>query len=125
MFAYGDGVFVGILPSGKGLVRSIDGGATWSSPGELPSPAVGLVHAQGRFLALGGGHVFTSIDGSKWTDHAAPTAVAGDLTYGHGTYLALAGENILRSTDGIAWTLSFANEGNPNPVASVAFAPKP
>lgn len=126
LFAYGNGVFVGLLPSGTVNIRSTDGGATWSSSTALPTAAQGLVYAQGKFTALGAGHVFTSTDGASWTDHAETTAIAADLTYGHGTYLALTGNgNIYKSTDGLTFTKTFDNGTSPDPVASIAFGPNP
>ena len=121
-FVYGGGVFVGLLPSGTAMIRSTDGGTTWSSNAALPSAVSSVVFAQGHFTAIGAGHVFTSTDGASWIDHSAATAKAGDVTYGHGVYLALSGGNILRSPDGLAWTQSFSKGTNPDVLAAITFA---
>jgi hypothetical protein len=127
LFAYGNGVFVGLLPSGTASIRSTDGGATWTSNTAFGTAAQGLVYAQGKFTAVGAGHVFTSTDGQTWTDHAEATAIASDITYGHGVYLALNGNNgaIYKSTDGLTFTKVFDNATNPDPVATIAFGPNP
>jgi hypothetical protein len=122
-FAFGNGVFVGVLASGTQTVHSVDG-ATWTSSADLPFQVTGIIHAQGRFTAIGNGHVFTSTDGQTWAHHDAPTAHASELTYGHGTYISLTGSgDIYRSTDGIAWTMVFQNQGNPNELHGMAFGP--
>jgi hypothetical protein len=127
VFAYGNGVFVGLLPNGMDSIRSTDGGATWTSNTALATAAQGLVYAQGKFTAVGAGHVFTSTDGQTWTDHPEATAIASDLTYGHGVYLALNGNNgaIYKSTDGLTFTKVFDNATNPDPIATIAFGPNP
>lgn len=127
IFAYGNGVFVGLSPNGTDSIRSTDGGATWTSNTALATAAQGLVYAQGKFTAVGAGHVFTSTDGRAWTDHAEATAIASDITYGHGVYLALNGNNgaIYKSTDGLTFAKVFDNGTNPDPVATIAFGPNP
>ena len=125
-FVYGDGVFVGLLPSGTETVRSTDGGATWTSNAAFGAQAASLVHAQGHFTAVGSGHVLTSPDGQTWTDQVAPTAPYGDLTYGHGVYLSLVwNSKVYRSTNSRDWTMVFDGQVNPNGIASIAFGPNP
>ena len=121
---FGGGTFIGLLPNGTDTIRSTDGGATWTMNTALASSVQSMLYAQGRFTAIGNGHVFISTDGATWNDHAETSAHAGDLTYGHGVYLALdGGGNIYRSTDGLTWSQVFANMTNPDSVAAIAFGP--
>jgi hypothetical protein len=120
---FGGGVFVGLLPNGMDSIRSVDGGATWTSNTAFATAAQSIVYAQGHFTALGAGHAYTSVDGQSWVDHADASAPAADIVYGHFVYLANRNGDILRSTDGLSWTQVFTNGSNPDDVHSIAFGP--
>jgi hypothetical protein len=122
-FAFGNGVFVGLLPAGDAIIRSDDAGATWSRVA-LSSTVSGMVFAQGHFTLTASGKVFTSTDGASWVEHAAPTARAGDLFYGHGTWLALDNNAIYRSTDEVTWAKVFDNGSNLDGISEIAFGPR-
>jgi hypothetical protein len=119
--AYGNGVFV--AADGTDVVVSSDGGATFARGGVLAAAAQGLIFAQGRFTAVGDGHVLTSKDGATWTDHAATGVQGGMLAYGHGTYVLVGGGGLRRSSDGLSFG-PVAGKGS-NGLEAVAFGPAP
>lgn len=117
--AVGAGVVVGV--DGAAVVRSLDGGTTWSMAATLDSPGDGLVFAQGHFTLLANGAVFTSTDGAQWTKHASPNARPSALAFGHGTYVAVRAHEWQRSTDGVAWDPASRDTAQDNAFEWVAF----
>jgi hypothetical protein len=77
--SYANGVWLGTLNTPTGIIRSIDGGATWAAPGGFPAgQTVSNVAGDGSTLVVAGyngiaGRAYTSIDaGLTWTANAAP-----------------------------------------------------
>ncbi len=118
--AFGAGRFVGV---GAGLyavwsTNTFDWQRSESSIGNYFS----IIHADGRFVAVGGGfssftETAASRDGSQWTSTVFPGSAVSiiDVAYGNGRYLAPALllsfpppsglELLFESRDGLEWTL--------------------
>ncbi len=91
----------------RGLVRSTDGGRSWSGVGGAPTLAVLGWTQQGSLYGVGpdGAVQHSGDDGTTWTPRGevggAPEAVTVDLRQGQETlYVAVAERGILQSTDG-------------------------
>jgi hypothetical protein len=127
-FTYGNGVFVGVLPSGVDVIRSDDGGASWTSAGPpLAHAAAAPVFGHGHFSLFADGHVYTSTDGSAWVDHVAPTSRRSNaFVYGHGTYLSLSWPGKFRRStdDGLTWVDGMTTPMSDAP-AALAFGHPP
>jgi hypothetical protein len=119
--AYGNGVFVALGSSS--VVRSTDGGVSFSAAATLAAGGRGLVFAQGHFTVLAEGKVFTSTDGMSWTTHVSTGAHQGLVVYGHGTYVSLAPQGRQRSTDGLVWEAPIGDGANPNSLEAITFGP--
>ncbi len=74
--AGGAGNFVAVGDDGL-IVRSVDGGQSWS-PQSAPGTAdlKSVAYGGGLFMAVGGTSVYTSPDGVTWTDRSAGTGMA-------------------------------------------------
>lgn len=116
--------------AGEGIIRSTDGGVTWSSISYTGSAIdyQDVVTDGSQFVIYGGPSiggaantavvVLTSTDGSTWTTRGTPEPTAyyggGQLTYAGGTYyLAYSGytstpigaRTIITSTDAVTWNI--------------------
>lgn len=137
----GTGDFHGFDIAGMGVMRSTDGGNTWTNVGSAmgtsrvseivfdPSNPQIVIATTGR---SGSGKIWRSTDaGQTWSPASGTTADWSDVTIGipdgNGvrTYLAVAGGStprIYRSTDqGASWTsLSVPTSGSQNPLSIAA-----
>ena len=117
-----------IAAGDNGILRSANGGATWSAPGFIPATGTlrGLTRSSGGlFVAVGdAGAVLFSTDGIAW--NVAATVPSGAnlyaVAYGNGTYVAV-GDNytILTSTDANTWVRRYLLPG-PASLRAVVYA---
>lgn len=113
--------------AGEGIIRSTDGGVTWSSISYTASNIdyLDVVTDGSQFVVYGGPSlgvtnspiaVLTSPDGVTWTNRALPMVTAynggGQLTYANGNYyLAVSGNGntvnrtVFTSADAYTWSL--------------------
>ena len=118
---FGGGVFVATA-GGTNVVRSVDGGASWSAA-TPPAGIDGITFGQGHFVAVGGSKVLTSSDERAWS----PTSVAGiggTVAYGNGTFVALQGGSTYTSTDAVHWS-AHANVPSGSNIMRVRFGGVP
>ena len=91
-----------------GVLKSVDGGLTWSRAGELPDGITQIVRANGRLYAAGGLGVWVSIDnGAHWRPSSRGLSArnSGDLTEsGSRLFASTAPEGVQASrTGGTSW----------------------
>jgi hypothetical protein len=105
--AGGNGVLVAV-GDGTRILRSADGGATWS---DVRAPGYGGLNAitfgAGRFVAVGdSGLILGSTDGLVWElESSGVTAVLNGIAFGGGRFVAIGGgATVLTSTDGLSWS---------------------
>ena len=118
---FGGGVFVATA-GGTNLVRSSDGGASWSAA-TPPAGIDGITYGQGHFVAVGGGKVLTSSDGASWSATSV-AGIGGTVAYGNGTFVALQGGSTYTSTDAVHWT-AHANVPSGSNIMRVRFGGAP
>ncbi|MVM33114.1 hypothetical protein GO755_23940 [Spirosoma sp. HMF4905] len=98
---YGNGVYVAV---GNNILTSSDG-LIWTSQ-NIGNDLNGVVYANGLFVAVGYGAIFTSPDGKTWTSRLSGTSgQLTSVTYANGLYVAVGWNGIIMtSPDGISWT---------------------
>jgi hypothetical protein len=119
--AYGNGTFVAVATGGttaNDVMRSTDGGATWTSSGLTGVPGIGwasVTFGNGTFAAVSSSagaantEVMTSSDGITWTARTSPTVSSWQkITYGASAGFVAIDENrnYMTSLDGTTWTAS-------------------
>jgi hypothetical protein len=104
---FGDGRFVAVGGSARGLYMSTANGVDWETSSDEGGWLGGVAYGEGRFVAAGGnGRRVYSEDGRAWTQSAIDYHGAfRDVAYGGGVFVAVgdAGRSA-RSEDGEAWT---------------------
>jgi hypothetical protein len=115
--AFGNGLYVGVGPSGE--LISTDG-IQWSTV-SFPSSLnlVGAGFAQGRFYTVGSepSQVWSSPDGATWTGALITSregvffSSASGMVYGNGRYLLPAGSMLVTSTNAQDWEVLQLNVG--------------
>jgi len=116
--AFGGGVFVGV--GLHGLRMSTRDGLKWSprQVGEEGEHLNSVVWTGERFVAVGSGATYESIDGDAWTrkpNRDAPLTVA----YGGGVFVGAHWKGrMLRSTDAVEWSSVFKSDRH---VEAIAF----
>ena len=116
--AFGDGVFVGV--GLHGLRMSTRDGLAWTprQSGEEGEHLNSVVWTGEKFVAVGAGATYESLDGEAWTrrpNRDAPLVVA----FGGGVFVGAHWKGrMFRSTDGVEWRPVFQS---PHHVEAVAF----
>lgn len=89
--AYGDGLW--LAGGGVGtVVRSSDGGRTWTSGASAPAAVRDVAFGDGRFVAVGdGGMIAVTSDGTSWTDRTRAGAVRLEMVAFHAGTFVVAG----------------------------------
>ena len=113
------GVFVAVGYGGRRM-KSTDGKtwkitAEWAQPGkDDKNNLMGLVHAEGKFVAVGGGgggktgggHILVSLDGVKWKHVYEAKNRINPIIYGKGRFVVGGPRRqLLWSEDGEKWNL--------------------
>ncbi|WP_044871973.1 tail fiber protein [Pseudomonas sp. LFM046] len=126
----GGGVYLLSFPGTNQLMRSADGGTTWSAvalvDGSGTSVLVnGLTYGAGVFVAVGSsGRIGYSADGRTWTLATSPfsSTVVRGVTFAAGLFVAVADSGKLAtSPDGANWTLRTSQFGT-SAVLGVAYS---
>lgn len=108
-----DGDVVLVKAASGMIIRSEDGGITWSEYNEPGMPDGALIYGAGKFVLLSytTNKIFTSQSGKEgtWVERANPSQGNGyryGLAYGNGVFVAAtASSDFIRSVDGNEWEL--------------------
>jgi hypothetical protein len=79
-----------------------------------------LIHAQGRYWAVGGQQLREAADPMSWTEHTLDSSLA-HLDYRDGVFLGIGGGQRFHSTDALGWV----NAGSGSPGHAVALGEAP
>lgn len=112
----GAGVHIAVGDYGT-ILRSIDGGTSWTMIDNGSHTLNGVAFGSGIFVAVGShGRVLTSPDGLSWTSrHTATTTELQSVIYGNGVFVVVGNTQtdpatlvpsapIFTSADGVSWT---------------------
>ncbi len=110
--AYLDGIWVAVGGNGV-VVRSDDGGVTWSENAQrLQWAGRTILAAEGKFLAAGdAGSLATSPDGLTWDEITDPSGIGFSIAHGQDTFVGFASQwngagfdtACIQSPDAQAW----------------------
>ena len=105
---YGNGIFLFPVDNGQYVLRSTDGGETWTkhAAGAEKPASRGITFIDGEFW-IPGGKPRASKDGLKWHDLPSTLPSGQFVKSDKGTYLCMTRETILRSTDLKTWESVF------------------